>query len=188
MPGTGRPQDRRTSRKSANAGASEPQAKYAATTWGSSADALEDLEVPSGQLCLVRRPGLEGLLKAGVLHSLDSLTSLVQSQHINGASDSQVDNELALIMSDPMKMDAMLRIIDRVVCYVVVKPEVQMTPGDITSRDTDVIYADMVDLTDKMFILNYAVGGTRDLERFRGELSGRMGHMATGESVRGKTE
>lgn len=36
-------------------------------------------------------------------------------------------------------------------------------------RDNGLLYADEVDLQDRIFIMNYAVGGTRDLERFRSE-------------------
>jgi hypothetical protein len=36
-------------------------------------------------------------------------------------------------------------------------------------RDADTMYADEVDFNDKVFIFNFAVGGTRDLERFRSE-------------------
>jgi hypothetical protein len=36
-------------------------------------------------------------------------------------------------------------------------------------RDTELLYADEVDLQDRVFIMNFAVGGTRDLARFRRE-------------------
>ena len=63
----------------------------------------------------------------------------------------------------------------------------------IVSRQTEsytpgVVYADMVDLVDKMAIFNYAVGGTRDLESFREGLDAAMGGLEVGEGVRETAE
>ena len=55
----------------------DPNDKYAPTTWGSELGGAEDLTVPSGQTCLVRRPGVQGLMEAGILHDLDTLTAEV---------------------------------------------------------------------------------------------------------------
>jgi hypothetical protein len=169
---------RRSSTRTSPAG-SEPEEKYSPTTWGAGAsgEVLEDITVPSGQLCLVRRPGVEGLLKAGVLHQLDTLTQLVQS-NLDGKSTNVTDETVMGIMNDPEKLASMMQVLDKILIYIVVKPEIQSTPDDVTRRENGVIYADMVDLMDKMFLMNYAVGGTRDLERFRGEHADAMGSLA----------
>lgn len=153
--------------------------KYAASTWGT-IGGMEDLEVPSGQLCLVKRPGVQGLIQAGVLHKIDSLTALVQSKHINrvqpGAGGASVEGiNVASLMEDPKALDDIMHTVDRVVCHVVVQPPVYMTPNDVTNRKPGVIYADMVDLIDKMFIFNYVVGGSSDLETFRSGLDVAVG-------------
>ena len=44
-------------------------------------------------------------------------------------------------------------------------------------------YADMVDVNDKMFLFNFVVGGTRDLETFRGGLDSAVGGVEAGEGV-----
>lgn len=174
------PQDRRKPAKksstrrttkmvAAEASQTDPDSRYAPTTWGGDSTGLEDLRTPSGQLCQVRRPGVEGLVKAGVLHDLDSLTAIVDG-HVKTAKGSKVPEiNVASLMHDQKSLDNVLHVADRVLCYTVVQPKIQMTPNDVTSRVSGVIYADMVDLEDKMFILNYAVGGTRDFERFRRE-------------------
>lgn len=189
------PQDRKTStkkttssraRKTTTARSPQPEPqqppapgeKYAASTWGS-IGGMEDLEVPSGQLCLVKRPGVQGLIQAGVLHKIDSLTSLVQSKHINrvnptpGGATEGIN--VASLMEDPKALDDIMHTVDRVVCHVVVQPPVHMTPNDVTNRKPGVIYADMVDLIDKMFIFNYVVGGSSDLETFRSGLDQSLG-------------
>jgi hypothetical protein len=159
--------------------------KYAADTWLTGGiGGMEDLTVPSGQVCLVRRPGLEGLIKNGVLRNVDSLSALVNEKHIKKtkkgqASDVNVDS----ILKDPAALDSIMHTVDKAVCFCVVRPEIHMAPNDITSRVPGVVYTDMVGIEDKMFIFNFVVGGTRDLESFRGGLDGAVGGVAAGEGV-----
>lgn len=148
--------------------------KYAPTHWGS-AGAYEDLVVPSGQRCLVRRPGVEALLKAGVLHKTDMLSKIVQAEHVDrvkpkpksGKPAGDFDDPMLELLKDDQLVDDLVHTIDRIVCHVVVKPTVVMTPSDPTSRVDGTIYADMIDLDDRIFIMNHAVGGQRDLKQFR---------------------
>ena len=51
--------------------------RYAARAWGSQRT-YEDLTFPSGQLALVRRPGLEGLLKEGRIVSVETTGELIR--------------------------------------------------------------------------------------------------------------
>ena len=65
-----------------------------------------------------------------------------------------------------------------------IPPEVEvngvLSPG---LRDPDVLYVDEVDIEDRMFILNFALGGTRNLERFREELADSVRPVQAGEGV-----
>lgn len=163
----------------------DPDDKYAPNAWlANGVGTLEDLTVPSGQICLVRRPGLEGLMKAGVLRNVDNLSALVNERHIKknkkGSSPSvNVDS----VMRDPQALENIMHTVDKAVCFCVVKPEIVMAPNDVTSRVPGVVYTDMVDIEDKMFIFNYVVGGTRDLETFRGGLDESVGGVAAVEGV-----
>jgi hypothetical protein len=164
--------------------------KYAPSTWGA-VSAYEDLEVPSGQMCLVRRPGLEGLIKAGIVSNFDMLTRLVgdQAERMKTGkeprSDSEIMNE---IMNDPEKLEEMMRVIDKIVIYCVVKPEIQTAPNDPTRRVASVIYDDMIDIEDKMFIMNYALGGVRDLSTFREQHSAAMGSVGDQSEAQDQAE
>lgn len=192
MPPTARqPQDRRPAKKTAPKKARsttvevvnvDPDDKYAATTWTSPEGEMTDLTVPSGQLCLARRPGVQGLMKAGILHDLDSLSGIVDKQHIKRVEGKPDQVDVASIMNDPRQLEAVMHTVDRVVCYVVVKPQILMTPNDPTSRVPGRVYADMVDLMDKMFILNFAVGGVRGLEPFREQFEEAMGGLGSQSS------
>lgn len=200
------PQDKKTKKAPAKKKAPAPRlapepvkpdadGKYAATTWGSDSTlgGLRDLEVPSGQVCLVKRPGVEGLLTAGVLENMDVLTSLVGEKVAKKAKKSagaakQAEVSVEEIFKDPEKAEAVLHTVNRVLCEVVIKPPIFMAPNDVTRRKSGVIYTDMVDLNDKMFIFQYVVGGSADLESFRDELSEAMGSLDPESGVEDPTE
>lgn len=160
--------------------------RYAATSWGSGG---EDLRMPSGQLAHVRKPGVQGLINAGVLHSLDSLSGIVDGvvKKAEGKVTAE-DVDVQALLADPSKLEAMIHVIDRVVCHVVLKPTVHMTPNDVTRRKPGVIYADMIDFEDKMFIFNFAVGGTREVARFREESALPVGGLADVAGYGGSSE
>lgn len=163
----------------------DPTSKYAPNAWLSGGiGGMEDLTVPSGQTCLVRRPGMEGLMKAGILHNVDSLSQIVNEKHLMRVEGKKTDEiDMTSLMKDDKGMDEVMLVVDKVICHCVVKPAVQRTPNDVTRRQPGVVYADMIDLVDKMFIFNFVVGGTRDLERFRGGLDALVGGVEAGEGV-----
>lgn len=163
----------------------DPNDKYAPNSWlAGGVGGLEDVTVPSGQTCLVRRPGMEGLMKAGILHNVDSLSQVVNEKHLKRVDGKTTDEiNMSSLMADEEGMAEVLHVMDKVICHVVVKPEVHMTPGDVTRRVQGVVYADMIDLVDKMHLFNFAVGGTRDLESFRRGLDEAVGSLEAGEGV-----
>lgn len=163
----------------------DPTSKYAPDAWVSGGiGGMEDLRVPSGQLCLVRRPGMEGLMKAGILHNVDSLSQIVNEKHLKrvaGKKSNEID--MSSLMEDEEGLAEVMHVIDKVICHCVVKPEVHRTPNDVTLRRPGVVYADMIDLLDKMAIFNFVVGGTRDMESFRSGLDELVGSVEAGEGV-----
>ena len=136
-----------------------------------------ELELPSigedgeHNVCLVRRPGPQGLVKMGVLDSLDSLTSLVASKITGiekGTPDAMPDKEtMAALANNKQQLAEALDLIDRIVIGVVVQPKVSPIPAEGEERDEDALYIDEVDLEDRVFIMNFAVGGSSDWTSFR---------------------
>jgi hypothetical protein len=67
----------------------------------------------------------------------------------------------------------MFSLIDKVVLHMVIQPALKpdRTPeGEIipwSERDQTAVYLDSIDLHDKMFIFQFAVGGDPSLEQFR---------------------
>lgn len=177
----------------------QPANKYAPTTWG--APKLVDLEVPSGQLCQVMPPGVEQLIRAGVLENVDTLTSLIDSKHIKrvqgktpaakrGSTDdvilpdgSRLDKES--LLKDKDNLVKVFGLVDRVVVAMVVQPQVLPVPDDPAHRVSldelgkhGQVYTDQIEMMDKMFIFQYAVGGGTDLEQFRQQFGSGLGSVA----------
>lgn len=157
----------------------------------------EDVRLPSGNVARVRRVGPEAFLTKGIMP--DSVSPIVEKA-IRSKKGLR-PQEQADMAKDPKQLGALMEMLDRTMVYAVIQPEVQMPPacqacGELDTVSTEehhdqslpdyhafnpaqrqpgVLYADRVDLEDKMFILNFVVGGTRDLERFRGELGESVG-------------
>jgi hypothetical protein len=178
--------------------------KYAPTAWGG--ESLIDLEVPSGQMCQVRRPGVTGLVKAGVLDSLDSLTSIVSVEHVDRVEkgkDPHVSQEqIQALARNKTGLIKAMQLADKVTLYCVVQPLVKnpvtgepeldddMLPIEIPleGRAPGRIYVDQVDLMDKMYILQFVVGGVTDLEQFRTEFRETVGGLETQPEVQEAAE
>ena len=173
---------------------------------------LQDLELPSGELCQVRRPGVQGLIKAGVLHSLDSLTSIVQTETIPKSEGKPIpkDQSIEAVVKDPEKFGKMMEQTDKIVCFVVTQPKVHsnlrpvrqlvddendlwedvvkdgekvMEEIPLEERDPELVYVDYIDAMDKMYIMNFAVGGSADLQQFREATEASLGGVSAGEAA-----
>jgi hypothetical protein len=147
------------------------------------ASSTTDLLLPSGNTCLVTRPGVQGLIKMGVLDSLDSLTSIVQKDHLDTNDPKKMQAAVSEFAKRPADLLEGMRIIDKTVCAVIVNPHVEMPPESDQDRDGQVIYADDVDEDDKMFIFQFVVGGTRDIESFRAQRAELLGGLPTSQDV-----
>jgi hypothetical protein len=170
--------------------AGQGDAKYAPTTWSHSGPSQFDLQVPSGQVCLVRRTTLQGMMEAGVLSNVDTLTAIVNSKYISqSAKKAQPKVDVGELMKDPDELKNVLSVMDDIVCYVVQQPPVQPVPKDEkgnpapTEKINGLVYVDDVDLMDKMFIFQYVLGGTKDLEQFRNETEVHVGSVDAEQAV-----
>lgn len=185
---TGATARRKESNGAADQGVAQSPDKYAATSWGGSA--YEDLDLPSGQLCLARKAGVQGLLESGIIHEIDPLMSLVQQHQdrVEGKPSPTDENTIMNMLKDESKVASLMHMLDRIVCHVVVKPHVEMAPNDITRRKPDVIYTDMVDFMDKMFIMTWTVGGAETVAGFRKEYEELVGGISAVPEDGGKSE
>lgn len=159
-----------------------------AKAWKKNAGAKPvELELPSGNVALIRQIPLTTLLSDGLLP--DSLAAMVRKKTGDTAPASKEEvqapsqDEIGELMSDPAKLKDMFKLFDAILVRAVVEPKV-LSPEDAEGvaipdedRDEEALYADEVDLQDKVFIFQYTVGGSQDLERFRGEYGDALGGM-----------
>jgi len=150
------------------------------------------LTLPSGLVVKARNSkGLRAFVEAGVIPN--SLMTIIQEAIDKGKEpdSAKLQNEDGTF-NEAMVAD-MLNLTDTVVIQVVVDPVIhsdQWTTKDYLAgncdeeqvgnrisegdRDDDTVYVDDLDDEDKMFIFQWTMGGTRDLERFRQESSSTM--------------
>lgn len=139
-----------------------------------------ELKLPSGNTCLAIRPGAQGLIKAGLLDSMDQLTAFVQTEHIDSKDPKKLAEAVKALSVNKEQLEQGLAMVDKAVAFVVQEPKVWIPPADDEPRDPDKIYADDVDLEDKMFIFNWCLGGTADLKSFRTESAELLGSLSAG--------
>lgn len=170
---------------------------------------VSDLDLPSGDTCQVRRVGVEKLMKEGLLHSMDTLTSVVSSETIPKA-EGKAPLDIKTMTDDPEKFDAMMEMVDKIVCLVVTEPKVlnhrvpildakgepikddndKVVTRELPDeeRDEDAVYADYIDLQDRIFIMNFAVGGSADLQQFRKATATPLGSIPDGQAAQNETK
>lgn len=182
--------------------AAQPRKKTAKKTSSSKQSAArqwkrsvaEEIDLPSGNMALVKRPGMEVFLLEGLIP--DRLMPIVQESINSGKGIApQKVNEL---IQDKDNVQSMFEAMDRIVARIVIEPKVlwhrrPVDPAnpdgemeDIPEEDRDAetyIYTDEVFFEDKSFLFQYAVGGTRDLERFRETTDEALASLAPGEGV-----
>jgi len=142
------------------------------------------LELPSGNVCLARNPGMEMFLTQGLIPN--ALLPLVQQAVQQG--EGLKPEQTAELGSSPEMLSQVIEFANAALVHCVVEPVVSPVPEFGMMRDPDLLYADDVALEDKVFIMQWVVGGTSDLERFRQEQAAAMAPVPTVEAVEHKTE
>lgn len=168
--------------------AKQPQDHKPKTKGGFGKRRLIPITLPSGSEIMVIRPGVQGLVKAGILDSFDQLTAIVSGEVIpraEGAPAPKIDAKT--LVQDPEKLKQATEMMDKIVMFIVQEPKVispiklgddgkpvldaDGKPVELTDeeRDPDAAYIDYVEDEDKAYIMNFALGGSSDLQRFREE-------------------
>lgn len=152
------------------------ESKYALTAWNT--EITQDLELPSGQLCLVMKPNPNILAELGLLDSVDPLGGLVEAKHINRVKGKQTAVNVDSLTKDPKAVLKVLETAAKIACRVVVEPSLKRPVREVNGfeeplgmdREPGQVYTDMIEMHDLMFILNYTIGGNGQLEQFREQM------------------
>lgn len=131
------------------------------------------LEVPSGKVCLVKRPdGLKLFLDQGMVPN--ALLPIVQ-EAVNEHKEKTPEELQQIVVENPEMLGAILELATNVVLDCVLEPKVHPVPLDDEGNiipphqrdEDDTLYIDYIDGDDLMFIFNFAVSGVTDLSGFR---------------------
>lgn len=161
-----------------------------------------ELVVPSGHVCLCKKPGgMSMFLQKGMIPN--DLIPIVK-QHMDDGREVDMKKIGEEMLDDPARINDILDLCDNVVLHTVVEPRVCPTPkftaedsnkgripfgqtvGDVMPvdfRDSNLLYVDEVDIEDKMFIFQWAVGGTRDVATFRSQQASLVADLPTVEGL-----
>lgn len=172
-----------------------PSSNSVNNVWGSQKHTIE-LECPSGQVCLVKKPDPQQLVTLGIIEKVDVLSKLVDTKHVKrvkgkpSSTPSTVDVEA--LSKNPEALKDIIAMSDKVVESVVLEPNVkrpvkivegQEIPLLWAEREEDQVYTDLIDFTDRMFIFQHAVGGDVDLTSFREQTIAPLPGVADGGEV-----
>lgn len=127
------------------------------------------LRVPSGNTCRVKtNVGMQMFLKQGKIpNGLMGFIQDAMAKAKPGMSEKDnLDLDVASLLGDTDKLRDILDMAAAVVVEVVLEPVVTPVPPEGEPRDPGLLYVDEVDFADQMYIFNFVVGGTADLERF----------------------
>src|SRR5262245_11928908 len=164
--------------------------------WQSSARRAVPLELPSGNVCLAVNRGLKAFMKDGKIPN--ALMPLVEGA-INEAKGIK-PKEVVDTLKDLDSLTEVLGLIDHVVLASVTAPFIEEAPkqdergrdidddGNPFHRDPEILYVDELDMDDKMFVFQWAIGGTDDVEAFRKESQKLVGELQGSEGVAQETE
>jgi hypothetical protein len=154
----------------------------------------ETVRCPSGLVCRAKRVGMDVLIAQGSIPN--SLLPIVKRALEDGRGSKDVDASEVLRGITQDQLGDMMRTMDEVVLAVVTAPRLLPVPeycvscGRLASdhpedhegvkwspvpdrkrpthvREEEVGYIDWIEPEDKYFLWQFAVGGTRDIERFR---------------------
>ena len=134
------------------------------------------LQLPTGLWMKVRRISMTSFITQGdVPNPLLPLVeeALNKGKEIDVAELVGDDDAVTL-----EKVNDILELMNAIVVQMSVEPKVYSVPDDEADRDGDLLYVDELDDEDRMFLFQFAIGGTSDLERFRRELNTGMGTVA----------
>lgn len=162
-----------------------------------------DIELPSGNVAKIKPIQITKLVEMDIFP--DSLEQIISEKTRVGDKDevkAKAPDEDAVrkAMGSPKDLAKLMQSVDRITALAVLEPPVLLGIENVETdpdkpavwedipdeeRDEDALYTDEVDLEDKMFIFQFCVGGTSDLERFREQFGAGLGIMGDGESLPG---
>lgn len=139
------------------------------------------LELPSGLVVVARRVELRTFLERG--DDVPNPLLEVVEEALNKGSKASPSDMLG-VEGKGVDLDMvfeMYEMVNSVVRETVVEPKVHEVPDDEEDRSDDLLYVDEIEDEDKMFLFQWATGGTADLATFREEATAGLAALAQGQ-------
>jgi hypothetical protein len=137
--------------------------------------ASQVLELPSGEYMECRRIELSSLIKRGEIPN--SLVPII-TDALGKGTDPDLSKIVGKDGMDLKLVEDLYSMVEFMTIEASINPKVHATPDDDDERDENLLYVDDLEDEDKMFIYQWATGGTDKLEQFRQELGSSMATLA----------
>lgn len=145
------------------------------------------LPLPSGLAVTAKRVDLQAFIGHGTVpNPLMEVVSEALEKGNKMDPSAMVEDETGKV--DIEQVREMYEMVNTVVVASVVNPKVHPVPEDMDERDDDLLYVDEVEDEDKMFIFQWAIGGTDDIASFREQASADLVAVAQSQGGRGNTK
>lgn len=147
--------------------------KYNLTGWGVKSSLEFDIELPSGQTCLVKKLGMEKIVELGLMNDLDSFTGSIlpdkktSSKKTAKQKEQEEEDTFLSALKDKERFGKMMSTVDKVVRACVIMPQVNAVPEKGFERLDGVVYVDNIDFNDKLTIFGKVFDGLGGMEPFR---------------------
>lgn len=142
-----------------------------------------DIQLPSELWVKAKRVDLDTLVLHGSVPN--SLMEIV-NEALEKGQDMDPAAMIGVGKDEELNMDMvrdMYEMADKVVIASVIEPKVHEVPEDEADRDDNLLYVDEFDDEDKMFMFQWATGGTSDVATFRAEASASLASLAEGQGA-----
>lgn len=136
--------------------------------------------LPSGKYMVLKPTSLAAFLQTGTIPN--SLMQMIQAA-MSDKTGKKVDTQVAEMLKDPNGLKDLFEAVDAFICAVALEPRVYPTPTDESPRSDELLYADEVDLDDKMFVFTQAVGGVEEVAPFRPKPASGVGGVQPRKAV-----
>jgi hypothetical protein len=119
------------------------------------------LTLPSGNTMRLKNPGIMELAHQGLIPNALMATIMTSVQK---GQEPTADS-----LMEGVEVQDMFDMMANAIISMAVEPEIHPIPEAGEPRDPELLYIDEMDEPDKMFIWQWATGGTDDVEQFRRE-------------------
>lgn len=139
-----------------------PSAVTSVGDWKAKANGTP-VTLPSGNVARLRRPGMDSFVRRGMIPNI----LMAPIQTMLGQGEEAASEQVKDMAEDPQTIIEFFALMDDICVEVFAEPVLNPLPDHDQPRDPNLLYVDEIDMDDKSFAFEYAVGGPRNVQQFR---------------------